>query len=411
MKRLLRPALLLFTSRFTPPVVVGIFLLAYIGIAFFTEDALIALMELTRHSAVLVGLLALLPLNALGRVATELRAVLARRRALSGSGEPCAELFDERVELSGSCDFDDLKQRFAGLGYRTRQAEGSLGAWRGISGSPARLILLAGSFCLFLGILISLTARNSSRGALIEGEPLPAPSGNGGVVERIRLAEAPGLILSKSLEMRVAPLGRSAGATYGIYPPGRHQGAYVYPRYLGIAAYLQFSAPDLPQGYQTHTVLNIYPPGKDAALEVPNSPYRFVVSMPEPADGSDPYATGRMGIQFKLFKGKDALFSGSVPAGGELVRDGYRVAFPDLRRMVITDFIEDYGVQFIWAAGGLYCLALLAWLPALCLRRREVLFVRREPGLILACSRSEGQGMAHGGIFNEALDLMESRNP
>ena len=56
----------------------------YIGIAFFTEDALIALMELTRQSVFLVALLALLPLNSAGRIVIETRRFLLRQRTVSG---------------------------------------------------------------------------------------------------------------------------------------------------------------------------------------------------------------------------------------------------------------------------------------------------------------------------------------
>ena len=414
MKRLLRPVWAVLSSRVTSPVVIGIFLLVYIGIAFFTEDALTALMDLTRQSVVLVFLLALLPLNSAGRIVTETGRFIQRRRAFSGEAADVPDgLFDETIEVSVSPAFADLRERFDTLDYRTRQTEHSLGAWRGISLFPARLLFLSSMFCLFVGILISLATRASYRGPVVEGVALPSPSGKGGVVERIRLEKSTGSILSRELIMEVAPTGRTgARTTFGIYPPTLYQGSFVYPRYLGIALVVQFSAPDLQSGYENRAVLNIYPPGKEAALEIPDSPYRLMLSLAESDDGSDPYVTGRMVFTFKLLKDKDVLFTGNVPGGEEFTRDGFRLAFPDFRRMVITDFIQDYGVFFIWTAAILLGASIILWLPLrLFFPRRELLFIRQGADTIRACSRAEGNERRHAGVFNEALDLLEAGRP
>ncbi len=411
MKRLLRAVGVLLTSRITSPVVIGIFLIIYIVIAFFTEDALITQMELTRRSVVLVALLALLPLNIAGRIVAEIRAFIERRRLMYGNvagSDP--ELFDETIEIAISPAFAGLRERLDVLGYRTRQTEHNLTAWQGGSIFPARQLFLFGVFCLFVGIFISLVTRTSYRGPVVEGVALPAPSGSGGIVERIRLEKSTGRILSKELIMEVAPSGKGDARTEcGIYPPTRYHGSFVYPRFLGVALLVRFSAPDLPSAFEKHAILNIYPAGKEAPLEIPDSPYRLMVSMADPGDGSDPYVTGRMVFTFKLLKDKEVVFAGNVPGGGTFARDGYRLAFPDFRRMVITDFIQDYGVLFIWTAAILLGASFLYWLPVrLFFPRREMLFVRQGTDMIRACSRAEGNDRDHGGVFNEVLDLLDA---
>lgn len=409
MKRLLRSFGALLSSRLTTPVVIGLFLLVYIGIAFFTEDALIAQMELTRRSVVLVALLALLPLNIIGRIVLETRSFLLRRRAISGTAEVRPELFDETIELAASPAFAELQGRLEKLGYRTRRTEYSLGAGKGVSIFPARVLFLLGLFCLFAGILISLVSRTSFRGPVVEGVELPVPSGNGGIVERIRLEKPTGWILSKELIMEVAPSEHGDSRTScGIYPPARYQGFFVYPRFLGVALLVRFSAPDLRSVSENHAILNIYPAGKEAPLEIPGSPYRLMVSLADPGDGSDPFVTGRMVFRFKLLKDNDLLFDENVPGGGEFDREGYRLAFPDFRRMVLTDFIQDYGVLLIWTAAILLGVSFLFWLPVrLFFPLREMLFARQGADMIRACSRAEGKYRAHGGVFTEMLDLFD----
>ena len=248
---------------------------------------------------------------------------------------------------------------------------------------------------------------------VVEGEPLPTPDRIGGRVERITLANSSGSILSRTLTMEVAPSSSGYGKRiFGLYPPSLYGGSFVYPRYLGLALLLRFSAPDLPAGYEKHCILNCYPPGKEASEVIPGSPYRIVFSIPEPDAGSDryiSYMTGNVTLQFKLLKGKEVLFTGSAPGGGEFVRDGYRLAFPDIRRLVVTDFIGDYGVLFIWAAALFFVLAGCIWLPIrIFFPRREMLF-RCGPDVTKACSRAEGGARRHAGVFHEALDLVDAR--
>lgn len=409
MKRLLRVIWAVLSSRAMSPLVIGIFLLVYIGIAFITDETLIVLMQFTRKAVFLTALLALLPLNSAARIVTEAVGYLGRRRALAGSAAAVPPgVFDETVELSAPPAFAELQGRLDAVGYKTRRTESALAAWRGVGMFPARMLFLAGTFCLFAGILISLSSRVSSRGAIIEGEPLPVPSGAGGIVERINLEQSSGAILEKNLTMEAAPSGSGEGRKiFGVYPPSRYEGAFVYPRYLGIALRVRFSAPDLQPYYETQLMMNVYPPGKEYSAQIPGSPYRIVFSLAKPDDGSDPYMTGRMIFPFKILKGKDLLFSGSAAGGGEFARDGYRLALSDARRLVITDFVRDYGVLLIWTSGILFVVAGSIWLPVrVFFPRREMLF-RSGAGVIQACSRAEGEGRRHAEVFHEALDILE----
>ena len=405
MKRLLHAIRAVLTSRATPPVVMGSFLLVYIGIAFFTDETLVALIALTSKNPFLIALFALLPLNTAGRMVAETLRFLDRRRALSSAELPAPGLFDETVELPAPADPAGLEGRLRISGYRTRCLEGALSAWRGVSMFPVRMLYLAATLCLFSGILISLTTRSSLRSTVIEGEPILDE--RGARVERIALTESNGAILAKALEIEIA--GQEPGApstVYGLYPPSRYQGSFLYPRYLGVGLLLRFAAPDLQPGFEEFCVLNISRPGKEATQMIPGSAYRIVFSLADPDDGSDPYTTGRMVFQFKLLKAKEVVLTGSAPIGGEFSKDGYRLQFPDARRVVITDFIRDYGVTLIWISFFLYLAAGFCWLPVkVLLPRREMLF-RAGADSTVGCSRAEGRGRAHAGVFQETLDLL-----
>ncbi|MDD5284672.1 MAG: hypothetical protein PHD54_02335 [Desulfuromonadaceae bacterium] len=412
MKRLIRTILAAASSRGVPPIVVGLFFLIYIGIAFFTDETLIALMALTGKSVILAVLLALIPLNSALRLLMETGRFLKKRKMFKEKAtEAIPEQFDEMVELPASPHFAGLERRFAAVGYKTRRTENALAAWRGFTVFPARILFLAGTFCLFTGILISVTTRASHRQMVIEGEPMPTPEGIGGTVKRIALAKSNGLILARALTIEVAPsYSGEMDRIFGIYPPSLYRGSFVYPRYLGLDLLLQFSAPDLPGGYLKHIILNCYPPGKEDSKTISGSPYRIVFTIPEPEPSSDRYISYMARdktLQFKLLKGEELLFSGSAPVGGEFARDGYRMAFPEARRLVVTDYIGDYGVFFIWATALFFFVAAVIWLP---LRtffpRKEMLFRYDDSGIMKAFSGSEGGRRAHAGIFHEALDLL-----
>lgn len=400
----------ILSSRLTSPLVMGIFLLIYIGIAFVTDETLIALMDFTRGSLILTLLLALLPLSCAARLVQETLIHLRRKRAMAGNATILPDgAFDDAVRLEAAAAFAGLARRLESAGYRTRSSETMLAAWRGVSLFPARFIYLAAVFCLFAGILISLSSRDSQRGAIIEGERLNSPSGKGGRVERIVLANSSGPILAKRLEIEVAAPEPGGGkSVFGLYPPSLYGGEFVYPRYLGVGLHLRFAAPDLPAGYETHSILNIHPPGKEDTVEVPETPYRIVASLLPAEDGSDPYVTGRMAFRFKVLREKQVVFEGSAPSGGEAAGNGYRLSLPDSRRLVITDFIRDYGVLLIWAASVMFIVAFCLWLPVrLFLPRREMLFAC-DAGAIASFSRGEGKRRKHEGVFNEALDSLET---
>lgn len=429
MKRLIRAVFATGSSRALTPLVIGFFFLLYIGIAFFTEETLITLMAFTHRSLILAGILALIPVNCLLRILNETGRHRGIRKALNGkTAEVMPVLFDEAVSLpvfSTSApgqpipeylpSFPELQRRLEAVGYKIRRSGNAIAAWRGVSIFPARILFLTASFCLFTGILISITTRTSSRQMVVEGAPLPTPGGTGGMVERIILANSSGPLLSRTLTMVVSPSDSGSGRRiFGLYPPSLYRGAFVYPRYLGLAMVLRFSAPDLQPDYENNKILNCYPPGKEESMIIPGSPYRIIFSLPVPDSGSDSYAsyvTGKITLLFKLLKGKDVLFTGSMPGGGEFVRDGYRLSVPDIGRLVVTDYISDYGVYFIWTAFLLFAAAVGLWLPIrFIFPRREILF-RYEQDIVRACSRAEGRARRHAGVFHEALDLVDGRKP
>ena len=403
MKRLFRVLFAIGSSRAVPPTVIGIFFFLYIVVAFFTDETLITLMAFTRKSMILSGILALIPLNSALRLVRETVTFLNMRSALSGKrAEGDTGMFDEVVEIAASAATPELDNRLTAVGYTTRRSGSSLAAWRGISSFPARLLFLAGTFCLFTGILITTTSRNSLRQMVVEGKPLPTPDGSGGIVKRITLAKADGPILSRHLTMEVAPAGPgSRHRVFGLYPPARYAGSFVYPRYLGLAAHLRFTAPDIPVGYDTLSYLNVYPPGKEENVPISGSPYRIIFSVPEPENSSDRYSSymsDAITFRFKILKGKDLLFTDTLTGGVEFVRDGFHLALPDVRRLVVTDFIEDNGVLFIWWAALIFAAAGALWLPIrIICPRREMLF-RFDQGGTTACSFSEGEARKHTSV-------------
>lgn len=409
MKRVLAAVWAALSSRALAPVVIGFFFVLYIGVAFFTEEVLTVLMMLTRKYLVLSAILALVPINFACRAGVDLAGYLKRRRSLTGaaaSWDP--SLYDETVEVEPSTAIAKLDARLSAEGYRTRGGEGVVAAWRGVSLAPARILFLLAFCCLFAGIVVSLDTRTVTRQSVIEGIQFPSPSGSAGIVQRIFYRLSTGPILAKDLSIEVAGEGGRV-KTLGVYPPTIVDGAFAYPRYLGIALACRFSAPDLPSGFASNDVYPIYPPGKEAVVLITGSPYKVALSLERPQDGSDPYMTGRMSFRFKVMKGPDLVLEGSVPSGEEFAKNGIRFAIADARRMVITDFVVDFGVLLIWMAGGVFCLALLTWLPLrLLFPRREMLFRATAQG-ITASSHAEGRGRAHTGVFHEALDFLAAR--
>lgn len=407
MKRILIASLRLLAARVLPMWMMLFFLLIYVGLAFFNAEPLSTLILLFRDYPPLAMILALIPLNSairLGKLSLEF---IRLRGALAGrSGEqPVHGLFEEAVTLPGNVNFRELKQRLDSFGYRTRLTDVSLSAYRGITLFPARAFILAASCCLFAGVLVSTTMRSTQRVSVIEGEPFPLPKTDGGRVEKIVLADKKGLIFSRTLAIEVAGLNDRT-KVFGIYPPSLHEGSFVYPRYLGGAPLVRFSAPDLPQGFEMYYILMIYPPGKEDSASIPGTDYRIIFSMLTPETGDDPFQSGNVTLLFKIMKKDLPVSSGQLALGSEFKEQGYRLSFLDFRRVAASDLIKDRGVIMIWISLFLLVSGMLCWLPVRLLSpRREMLFFDRS-GVILACSRAEGHRTQHAGIFNDALDLL-----
>lgn len=406
----------LLASRALVPCVFGIFLFLYIMIAFRTEDALMALINVVSANILLIALFALIPLSRVFCLIREIIDYAARRRLMRGRETAVrTELFDETVKMTGDVHAYETAERWlADSGYTTRTGTDSLAAWRGITAFPARILFLAATFLLFSGILISLGGRESQRATIIEGEPLPDPNGGASdyIVQRITLEKSAGPFLGKTIGIVVAPAANSTAAkTFGLYPPARFRGSFVYPRYLGVGLHYRLLAPGLPGGYESRSVLSIYPPGKEDSRYIEGTPYRLVFSMMQPADGTEPYTTGRVTIQCKLLKEDTLLASGSAPVGGSFEEHGYRLEFPELRRVVITDYIRDAGVYLIWLSALLFIASFCTWLVVRTFfPLREMVFVFTG-GEVCASSRSEGRSRNHDGLFHGLLDRLAEKEP
>lgn len=407
MKGVLQTMLRAISSRAVMPLVLAIFLLIYIGIAFASEEALITLMELTRKSLLLQALLAIIPLSAALRFAADGAALLRRRRLLvePAVGDIPGGVFDETVTMPSSIPRERLGERLAAVGYTVRSGDGFLSARRGVSLAPLRLLLLAATVLLFGGILLSVTGRGTMKLPVIEGETLEWPPGRGDRVERITLREEPGLLLARTLAVELLSPG-GGRSTMGIYPPARYHGSWFFPRYLGIAPLVRFSADGLPGEEEMHYLLAIYPPGKEDKADIPGTPYRLAISLVPDTGGGDPFITGRMSFAVRILKGDSQVHAGTVPLGGELRGGGCRVAFAGFRRYVATDLVRDHGVLPIWVAMAAIGISLACWLPIrLLFPRGEMLFLFRD-GVVHAGSSSEGGRSRHAALFHDSLDFL-----
>jgi hypothetical protein len=394
--------------RGVPHLVCGVFLLLYVALAFRTEEALVGLMGLTRTNVFLLLLLALMPLHCGARMLGEAVSYIRRRRCMrSGVCATPAPLFDETASLDHPGHLQLIRDRLQVAGYRVHEQGTTLSAWRGVSRFPARMFFLAGMGCLFAGVLVSLSSRVSIRKAVIEGEPMPLTAGDDTVVRKIIMRDYPGIVLNRTLSMNVVSADGQE-RTFGLYPPARYRHYFVYPRYLGIAPLVAFSAPDVQPAVETFYLLMIYPSGREDGVDVPGTPYRLMFTLADPGTGEDPYVTGKVALQFRLLKGKEPVLAGSVAPGNPFVEGGYRIAFSEYRHVVATDFVRDYGVMPMWTAAIFLGVSFLTWFPLrLLCPRREMLFCR-EPATLLAYSRAEGKGREHAGIFHDALDVLDA---
>jgi hypothetical protein len=409
MKRPLSLLIAVFASRATTPLVLAVFLLIYIGIAFFSPEPLQTLIGLSARFP-LALLLALLPLNCAVRLVMELRRPKTCMSRTSGVVmEPVpSNCVDEQYSMTAGRSLTLLQERLESSGYRTQSAAGSLTACRGISLAPARILFL-GSLCLlFAGIFLSVTLRTSQRITVIEGEPFLQGAGQGGKVTRVALEDYAGLFLERTISIKVASVDGSR--RFGLYPPGLYDGRFVYPRYLGVAPLVRFSAPELPSVFETHFILGIYPPGREDSADIPGTAYRIKFTMTNPDIANEPLRSGRFVINFRIMNGDESVASGSLPLGSLWEEGGYQLAVPDFRRTVAVDLVRDYGVFLIWGAMALVIASLCWWLPVRIFAPRREMHFWDLAGEITAFSVAEGARIQHRGIFHDALDFLAGEN-
>lgn len=411
MKRLLTSIIGMIASRIVPLVVMLFFLLLYVCIAFFSDEPLFTLILFVQKYSPLAMILALIPFNCIIRLITQCKEFLRLRSIKNGRAADVQVqgVFDESIRLNSNVDLRELERRLSSFGYRVSLSDYFLYASRGITLFPVRMLMLFALCFLFSGILLSTVTRSSKRVPVIERELFPFSEKDGDRVKRISLIDNPGLFFERTLSIEVS--GREGESrVFGIYPPSLHKGIFVYPRYLGIAPLIRFSAPDLPQGFETHYVLMIYPPGKEDSADIPGTGYRIVFSMLNPEDRKDPFQSGQITLLFRILKNDQPVASGILPLNGEFNEKGYHLTFHDFRRVVACDLVNDSGVILIWIALSLLVIVLLFWVPVrLFFPLREMLFLDRS-GIICACSRAEGHRTQHAGIFNDALDLLDHGN-
>lgn len=390
-------------SRRITPVILTVFLAIYVAAAFVGDEALATLMALTQRNVFLLCLLFCVPLNIAARLLSESSGWIGRRRALHGKTEVRPGMFDEETVMSGG-DLAGVADRLGSAGYRLHRGEGVLGAFRGYSAFPARMLFLCGALLLSLGIFLSLSLRNVVREAVVEGEPLPPFLREVGRVVAIELRELHGAhLLARDLVVSVASDGTTR--RFGLYPPGSIAGFFLYPRFLGVAPLVQFSAPDLPR-VADYYLLMLYPPGREDSAQLAGTPYRISFRLLETQSGEDPYVTGAFSFSFRIEKAGQVVAQGTVPAGGAFSGNGFRLALPDARRIVTADFVRDPGVPLIWLAFLLLPLSLLVYLPVRLLNpRREILLIRKGERVV-AHGRAEGRRARHAGVFHEILDML-----
>lgn len=397
----------LLASRAVTPVVMGLFALFYVGVASFNDEALVTVIALTRTSNTLLLLLLLIPVNILAVLVKETVQYLVMRQALQGRLKAPADFhYDESVQLAGDIKAELLESQLTRAGYNYRSGEGFYAAWKGIPVFPARVLFLLGSLLLFSGILLNITTRNSIRQIIVEGEPLPEAVMTNGRVEQILLQERVGLVLARTLAIDVAVGERQSQITrLGLYPPGKLNGFFLYPRYLGLAPLIKFTPPEPGPGFESYITLMIYPPGKEDGAEIPGSPYKIYFSLRQ-TEAEDPFVSGKFALDFKVLKDKEVVAEGMVPVGGTVSSNGYSLAFPDAKRLVVTDFVRDAGLPLIWSAGFVFTAALLLYLPIkLCAPHREIFFIATGEATRV-CSRAEGKGKQHRSLLHNLLDLL-----
>jgi hypothetical protein len=405
MKALLRKAAGFMASTGLIPVVLILILCLYVGISFYTDEALVTLMAFAKQSGIALLLMIIFPVNFICRVLVELKRHRSRQRCMRGAAGTSAEgLFEESINVPAGTAEKDPRQFLENSGFRVTAAEGILAARKGISLLPSRILLVTATALLLTGVAASLAFRSSQRVRLIEGEPLPLGM-EGEVVERIRLlTTANGLLLAQRLLIDVAVPGQSP-KIFDIYPPSRSHGRFVYPRYLAVGVAAEVRAPGLAPGQISRHVLQIYPPGREEQADIPGTPFRMHVRLLQ-TEGEDQFSSGRFRFFVRLSALDNDVISGEMLPGGILSAQGTSISFPDVRRIALTDMITDPGVIPIWLAGVLFIGGILLWLPVRIISPRCEILVSREGAAVRAHLYTEGNKREHLGVFNEVLDMI-----
>ncbi|GAC1468158.1 MAG: hypothetical protein PVSMB11_03780 [Desulfuromonadaceae bacterium] len=404
MKRILMVFMSLLSHRLLSPAVCALFLLLYIGIAFFTDEALVTLVQLVGHNPLAMGLLALVAINSIIRMVAD---ILSRRIAgkvaaglpSAGTGSIC----HESIAVAGRLDTDEAARILRAEGYRVTVREGFVAARRGLSLLCPRILWRLAVCLLFVGVALSLSSRRSQRVPVIEGETLELAGTVPRTVERITLEDVPGhLFLQRHLMISLlAPDG--GRDIYGIYPPGLLGANFLYPRYLAVAPLLRITEPGIgvSEGFQ---LIMLYPPGREDVVAL-SGDYKLRLVIPPREGMADPFVSGRFDLHVKLLKGDQLLSEGDVPFGGRFEAGGISVELLDARRYVVTDFVRDYGVLCIWMACAAALLAACLYLPLrLISPRREMQFAADGEGGVRAWCSSEGRTRRHEALFHDLLD-------
>lgn len=405
MKRITVLLVSLVSHRLLMPLILALFLLCYIAVAFFTDEALVTMVQLVGHNAVSLGLLALLAVNALSRLFLDLLNYRLHRSVFAGLAPAVADpLCRESLVVTGELDNVELARILSAEGYRVTGRKGFVAARRGVGLLLPRLLWRLALGLLFAGVAVSLSSRRSLRMPVIEGETLQVDGTRPYSVGRIVLEDVTGhWFLQRRLEMTLTGVdGRRY--RYGIYPPGLVDGNFLYPRYLALAPLLRFTLPGVRETFEGYRLVMLYPPGREDNVEL-SAGYGAQLSMIQREGMPDPFVSGRFDLHVKLQRGGQLVAEGDAPFGGHFAADGFAVSLLDARRYVVTDMVRDYGVPCIWAAFLLVLLAIMVYLPLRCFwPRREMLFAVNPDGAVSACCAAEGRRRGHEALFHDLLD-------
>ena len=395
--------LALLGHRLLAPAVCAIFLAAYVVTSFFTDETLVLLIGLIGRNPLALGLLLLGGINSLLGACSLWSRFRAGRQLLKGSLSPVVSGW-EMLDLAGKLDIPETAGILKEAGYRVAIGGSYVAAWRGLSLLVPRLLWKLAIGLAFLGIMLSLAGRKSTRMEFAEGEPLPVTGMPPAMVERIELQSSPDhWFYQNQLSITLAQLDGNK-KYFGIYPPGVYGGTFVYPRYLSLAPLLQVRLPNVAENIETtYRQVMIYPPGREDIVEYPGG-YRLFVSLVSGVSDVDPFIAADGMLNLRLVRDNHVVAESRVAKGSGFAANGHEVRYLGLKRFVVTDLVRDPGVPFVWGAVVAAILSLTLYLPIrLFLPKREVLFVV-DGDLVKAYSRAEGRYLRHGALFHDLLD-------